>query len=95
MKKRYRSLLAIFAGILLLGLGAGQGLAANATKNNQSLPKDGLHRDGSAFVKDSKMIQSDRQAAADRAKAKGFKIQKRSDIAKSDKSTPAAKGVKQ
>ena len=78
MKKRFRTLVALCAGILFIGLGAGQGLAAsgnNGTPSNPSkpsVPKDGLHRDGTAFVKESKITQADRQAAADRAKAQGF-----------------------
>lgn len=66
MKKFYRALLIIFAGTLMIGLGGGQCLSANRDKDPS------LHRDGSAFVKEGRITQADRQAAADRAKAKGF-----------------------
>lgn len=71
MKKRYRRLLALVTGTMLI-LGASQGLAANTNNGKPPVPKDGLHRDGSAFVKETRITQADRQAAADRAKAKGF-----------------------
>ena len=67
MKKFYRAILIIFAGTLVIGLGGGgQCLSANTDKDPS------LHRDGSAFVKEGRITQADRQAAADRAKAKGF-----------------------
>lgn len=69
MKKIYRTIVTVFMGALLIGLGAGQGLAANPGKVDPS-----LHRDGSAFAKKTKITQADRQAAADRAKAKGFVV---------------------
>lgn len=89
MKKRYRSLIALFAGILFLALGAGQCLAANANKEPQS-----LHRDGTAFVKESRITQADRQAAADRAKAKGFEAPKAGKSAVPAKTTQNERGAK-
>ena len=68
MKKHTCLMVALITGALLLGLGAAQGLAAPKKDNGQS-----LHRDGTAFVKESRITQAQRQAAADRAKAKGFK----------------------
>ena len=75
MKKVYRTLLVTFTGALLIGLGAGQCLSANTDKDN-------LHRDGSAFVKEGRITQADRQAAADRAKSKGFVVPKVGKLAK-------------
>lgn len=90
MKKLYRTLMALCAGILCIGLGISQGLAAGGdNKVKPSVPNDGLHRDGSAFVKESRMTQADREAAADRAKAKGFGLQKTNDAPGTGNVTPA------
>jgi hypothetical protein len=91
MKKRYYRLLAIFAGVLFLGLTVGQGLAENTDKGKSP---DGLHRDGTAFIKERKISQTDRQAAADRAKAKGLKAPKKGKVAESDNTTPTDGGAK-
>lgn len=98
MKKRFRTLVALCAGILFIGLGVSQGLAAgmnNGNPSKPSVPKDGLHRDGTAFVKESRITQVDRQAAAERAKAKGFKAPMvgAANQASQGKGTPAVKGV--
>ena len=74
MKKRYLALLLLLAGTLFFGIGVGQGVAANTNNGHKPSPKDGLHRDGSAFVKEGTITQADRNAAADRAKAKGFVV---------------------
>jgi len=89
MKKRYRTLFALFAGALFLSLAAGVGQAANTDKGSQA-----LHRDGSAFVKESTVLQADRQDAADRARAKGFGVSKRDGSVNSDKITPTDGGAK-
>lgn len=95
MKKCYRPLIAFFAGTVL-AMGASQALAAGADKNNQS-----LHRDGTAYVKETRITQADRQAAANRAKAKGFEppaveISSEPAVSKASpgQSTQANKGVK-
>lgn len=48
-------------------------------KNNKA-----LHRDGSAFVKEKRITQADRQAVADRSKAKGMAVPKVGEPATSD-----------
>ena len=68
MKQHLRPVVALTLGGLLLALSATQGLAAPKNEAAQS-----LHRDGTAFVKETRITQAERQAAADRAKAKGFK----------------------
>ena len=74
MKKCNRIALALVAGILTLGLGAGQCLAANPENGNSSIKKNGpaLSRDGSAISGKNRITQAERQEAAKRAKAKGF-----------------------
>ncbi|MBV5328331.1 MAG: hypothetical protein JZU65_11950 [Chlorobium sp.] len=73
MRKRTRTLLAFLAGILFLSLGVGPSLAANKNEAAQS-----LHKDGSAIssAKQNRITQAQRQAAADRAKAKGLEAPK-------------------
>lgn len=68
MKQHLRPVVALTLGGLLLALSATQGLAAPKNEAAQS-----LHRDGTAFVKETRITQAERQAAAERAKAKGFK----------------------
>ncbi len=86
MKKLHRVVVALVAAALCTGLGAGQCLSADTEQT--------LHRDGSAFVRESRVTQADRQAAAKRAKAKGFKAQKVGASMKSDKATQTDKGAK-
>lgn len=73
MKKSYRTLLALFAGISIIGLGASQCLSAN-TDETPAIQKNHstLSRDGSAVSQKNRITQAERQAAANRAKAKGF-----------------------
>jgi hypothetical protein len=89
MKKYYRTLFALIAAVLFLGLGAGQCLAGNAKQGDQK-----LHRDGSTFVKESRVLQADRQAAADRAKAKGFQPVKVGGPEKASNTAPTKKEAK-
>lgn len=89
MKKIYRTFLAFLAGALVIGLGAGQGLTANQHEENPS-----LHRDGSAFVKETRILQTDRQAAANRAKQKGFVAPKAGKATATGQNTEAKGGAK-
>ena len=68
MKQHLRPVMALTLGVLLFALSATQGQAAPKNEAAQS-----LHRDGTEFVKETRITQAERQAVADRAKAKGFK----------------------
>lgn len=74
MKKCNRAVSFLFAGILSLGVGAGQCLAANAENGNSAIQKNGaaVSRDGSAISGKNRITQADRQAAAKRAREKGL-----------------------
>lgn len=74
MKKCNRTVLILAAGILALGLGPGQSLSANPENGNSAIQKNGpaLSRDGSAISGKNRITQADRQAAAKRAREKGF-----------------------
>lgn len=67
MNKYSRPLLAVLAGALVIGLAAGPCLSAQTRPTNPA-----IHRDGTTTAKQKKITHSDRQAAAKRAKAKGF-----------------------
>ena len=68
MKQQRQTVLALSLGVLLLALSATQGQAAPNNEAAQS-----LHRDGTEFVKETRITQAERQAVSERAKAKGFK----------------------
>lgn len=53
-----------------------------------------VHRDGTAFAKESRVTQADRQAAAKRAKEKGFEAQLVEISTESSLTTEADKGAK-
>ena len=74
MKKYNRTVLALVAGVLTLGLGAGQGLSANSENSTQSIQKNStaLTTDGSAVAEKTRITQAERQAAAKRSREKGF-----------------------
>lgn len=67
MNKYSCPLLAMLAGALVIGLAAGPCLSAQTRQDNPA-----IHKDGTATAKQKKITQADRQAAANRAKAKGF-----------------------
>ena len=73
---------------MLLALSATQGLAAPKNEAAQS-----LHRDGTAFVKETRITQAERQAAAERAKAKGFKAPVAEESAPVHKASAAKDGA--
>jgi hypothetical protein len=102
MKKTVCTLSALLAGIMILGLGCGSSFAA---QKNEAPPA--IHRDGSAVLdattqtdgtalptKMTRITQAQRQAAAKRAKAKGFVIQK-VETATPDATTQARGGAGQ
>ncbi len=74
MKKCNRAVLALFAGILSLSLWAGQCLSATPEDGNPAIQKNSstLSRDGSAISGKNRITQAERQAAAKRAREKGF-----------------------
>ena len=82
MKNFYRSLVVLFAATLLVGLGAGHSPAADPGDTNLSMQKQ------------TRVTHAQRQAAADRAKAKGFVVPKIETSAISDDTTPAKGGAK-
>lgn len=69
MNKYSRMLLTVLTGALVIGLASGPVLSAQARP-----AKPAIHRDGTTATKQKKVTQSDRQAAAKRAKAKGFVV---------------------
>lgn len=74
MKIRYRTLFILLTGFLSLGIGTGPCQAAAPDKAPPSVQKtDSVPRDGSAVSKKNRITQADRDAAAKRAKAKGYK----------------------
>lgn len=96
MKKCNRIVLALVAGILTLGLGAGQSLSANPENGNSSIQKNGpaLSRDGSAISGKNRITQAERQEAAKRAKAKGFVAPALENSTAPVDTTPIEKGAK-
>jgi hypothetical protein len=67
MKKGYSiPLVILFALTLAAGITSSPCLAAEKGDTTT------IHKDGTAFVKESRVTQAERQAAANRAKAKGF-----------------------
>ena len=68
MKKRYRSLVLLLAGALLAGLSVGPCLAADS--GEATLTRDGTLQ--TQTKSQARITQAQRQAAANRAKAKGF-----------------------
>lgn len=74
MKRYNRASLFIFAGICTLFLGISPCLSATTEKINPSIQKNSpaLSTDGSAASERTRINQAQRQAAAKRAKEKGF-----------------------
>ena len=93
MSTRYRIVLMLLTGVLTLGLWTGQSVAAN--KSTTPPPEEtAISRDGTALLKKERITQAERQAAAKRAKEKGFVAQKVGDSAEPAATTESEKGVK-
>jgi len=74
MKRYNYASLLIFTGLFSLCLGASLGLSATTEKINPSIQKNtpALSTDGSVTSEKTRITQAQRQAAAKRAKEKGF-----------------------
>lgn len=74
MKRYNYASLLIFAGLFFLCLGVNQCLSATTEKINPSIQKNSpaLSTDGSVASEKTRINQAQRQAAAKRAKEKGF-----------------------
>lgn len=74
MKRYNYASLLIFAGLFSLGLGVNPCLSATKDKINPSIQKNSpaLSTDGSVASEKTRINQAQRQAAAKRAKEKGF-----------------------
>ena len=88
MKQQRFTIMVLFLGALLLALSATQGQAAPNNKAGES-----LHKDGTAFFKEGRITQAERQAAAERAKAKGFKAPVAEESAPMHKASAAKDGA--
>lgn len=93
MSTRYRIVLVLLTGFLAFGLWTGQSVAANKTKAPPQ-EKTTISKDGTALIKKDRISQADRQAAAKRAKDKGFVAQKVGDSTEPAVTTETEKGGK-